>query len=476
MSQVSKNIFWLTLSRALALGLLFLAYTQLFRYLGVFGSGQYQFVLSYVMIFSTVVDFGVLQFITKKMSENEQDTKKYFQNFLAFETAVALVLYVLLLGIAYFRQFEPVVFQAVAITGLGMVVNALTYPYLAVMTVRQDLKKVALINFLNSLVNISIIFAAIYFKKHIVFLASIQLVFGILDILLYNIFIRKYLPNPGALSAILKFRLGNIGDILKQAWPFALLVGFSAIYNRIDVILIARVLDYTQTGFYTAAYKFFDLLNFFPASVSHTLFPFLAALMAKGLVGDVRQNLEKYLKLMIVVAMPVAVGGTLLAPKLIGLVAGQEFAPAAPVLSILIWAVAILFIYIPVNSLVISQLTKKALVVTGVNVVVNVVGNILLLPILGIKAAAIMTVASELLQGIFYFYFVKTAITQFNFWGILKKPLVASLIMGLSLWPLKELSLLLSVPVGAVVYVLILLALGFVTAEDIKIVKNLSQA
>jgi O-antigen/teichoic acid export membrane protein len=109
-------------------------------------------------------------------------------------------------------------------------------------------------------------------------------------------------------------------------------------------------------------------------------------------------------------------------------------------------------------------------------VVVNVVGNILLLPILGIKAAAIMTVASELLQGIFYFYFVKTAITQFNFWGILKKPLVASLIMGLSLWPLKELSLLLSVPVGAVVYVLILLALGFVTAEDIKIVKNLSQA
>jgi O-antigen/teichoic acid export membrane protein len=90
MSQVSKNIFWLTLSRALALGLLFLAYTQLFRYLGVFGSGQYQFVLSYVMIFSTVVDFGVLQFITKKMSENEQDTKKYFQNFLAFETAVGI--------------------------------------------------------------------------------------------------------------------------------------------------------------------------------------------------------------------------------------------------------------------------------------------------------------------------------------------------------------------------------------------------
>jgi len=67
--RVSKNIFWLTFSRAIALGLLFLAYTQLFRYLGPFGSGQYQFVLSYVLIFSTIVDFGVQQFITKRMAE-----------------------------------------------------------------------------------------------------------------------------------------------------------------------------------------------------------------------------------------------------------------------------------------------------------------------------------------------------------------------------------------------------------------------
>src|SRR3989338_11211404 len=150
MSLVSKNIFWLTLSRAVALLLLFLAYQRLFSYLGPFGSGQYQFVLSYVLIFSTVVDFGVQQFITKRMSEEPENTKKYFQNFMAFEAVAAVFLYVLLMAIAFFRGFEPVVFKAVAITGLGMVANALCYPYLAVMTAKQDLKKVALINFLNS--------------------------------------------------------------------------------------------------------------------------------------------------------------------------------------------------------------------------------------------------------------------------------------------------------------------------------------
>ena len=99
-NHVSKNIFWLTLSRVAALVLLALAYFALFRYLGPFGSGQYQFVLSYVLIFSTVVDFGIQQFITKKISEDPANTKKYFQEFFSFEAVIALLLYALLILVA----------------------------------------------------------------------------------------------------------------------------------------------------------------------------------------------------------------------------------------------------------------------------------------------------------------------------------------------------------------------------------------
>ena len=73
-SNITKNIFWLTASRVAALVMLALAYFALFRYLKPFGSGQYQFVLSYVLLFSTVVDFGIQQFITKKIAENHGET------------------------------------------------------------------------------------------------------------------------------------------------------------------------------------------------------------------------------------------------------------------------------------------------------------------------------------------------------------------------------------------------------------------
>lgn len=469
---VSKNIFWLSFSRVLALVLLFVAYARLLRYMGPENFGQYQFVLSFVLLFSTVVDFGIQQFITKKISENPGDSKKYFHSFLAFESVVAAVLYGLLLCIAWQGHYPAHVFAAIAIVGLGMVANALTYPFLAVLTAAQDLKKVAIINFLNSIVNVVFIFAAIYFGKSIVFLASIQLVFGILDLILYRIFLQKHIEKPDILSVFQNFDLSIIKSIFVSAWPFVILVGFSAVYNRIDMIIVTRMLGFEQAGLYGAAYKIFDLLGFFPAVVSHTLFPHFSALMAQSKLLEVRENLEKYLRFMLAAALPMAVGGTLLSKGIIMLLAGPEFISAAPVLSIIIWAPAILFIYIPVNSLVISQLTKKAAGVTGANVVVNIAGNLLLVPLYGIKAAACMTVFSEFVQGFFYFYHVRKNITPFSFWALLWKPAVASLAMALSLWPWRDASLAVTLPFGAVVYAVVLLVTGFLHKDDIAFAKS----
>lgn len=473
MSQVSKNIFWLSISRVLALVLLFVAYTQLFRYLGPFGSGQYQLVLSYVLLFSTVVDFGIQQLITKKISENPAEAKNYFYEFFSFEIVVAFLLYVLLVAVARERYADPAVFYGICLAGLGMVANALTYPYLAVMAAFQDLRRVAWVNFLNSCVNVGIIFTAIFLHRYIVFLASVQLVFGVLDLVLYRIFAVRHLPDIKLLGNIRLLDFHLIKKIIRQGWPFALLVGFSAIYNRIDVLLITWLKGYTETGYYTAAYKIFDLLGFFPSVVSYTLFPVFAGLMAKRALNEVKDNLEKYLRLMIAAALPMAVGGTVLSVRLIALVAGPEYAPAAPVLSILIWAPALLFVYIPVNSLVISQLTKNAVMITGSNVLVNIVGNLILIPRFGIQAAAAMTVVSESLQGIFYFYFVRTKIVRFKIGLNLLKPVVAALLMGLALWPLRDNSLFLTLPLGAGFYVLVLLALGFFKADDFELAKKL---
>lgn len=468
MSTPSKNILWLSVSRVISLGLLFLAYTQLFRYLGPEDSGRFQFVLSYVTLFGVIIDFGIQQYVIKKISEDRSKAKTYFHNFLSVEFVLAFVVYSTMVSIAYFNNYEPIVIKAIMLAGIGMVLHGLTYPFLAIITAFYDLKKAAILNFIASVINVGIIFATIWVKGNIVMLASQQLIYASLALFLYYQFVKRYIGSPQVISGFKKLDFVLIKKIFIAALPFAMLVGFSTVYNRIDIVLIQKFLGYTQTGLYTAAYKFFDLLAFFPAVVSHSLYPLFATLMSQNKLAEVRTILERYLRFMSAVALPMATGAMLLSGPLIRILAGEQYAEAANVLAVLVWAPAILFMYIVVNSLVISQLTKFAVAITGVNVVINIVGNLILLPRVGIMGAAVMTLVSESIQGIFYFYFVRKKITQFKFLINLWQPLIASSIMGVVVYFLRDQFILIPVVVGAVTYILSLLVLGFIRKDDLR--------
>lgn len=440
MPKASHNILWLSVSRVLGLVLLFFAYTQLFRYLGPTGTGQYQFVLSIVTIFGVIIDLGISQYVTKRIAEAPQEVSKLFHTFFAAEVFLAGLIYALMVAFVFVRGYEPVVEHAVLVAGVGLFCYGLTTPYLAVLSAFQDLKKVAAVNLLASAVNTAVIFSAIHFGQGIVFLALNQVVYGISALVVYQKLVKPYIPHTHIVRVLAHVDIALLKKIIKAALPFALLVSFSTVYNRIDVVLITHVLGYEQTGLYAAAYKVVDLTNFFPAVVSHSLYPVLAGFMAQKAIGDVRATLEKYIRFMVALALPMAMLGSLLSKQLILiLTSGDErFLPAAPVLAILMWAIAALFMYVTANSLVVSQLTKWAVVITGVNVVVNVVGNLILLPHIGVRGAAIMTVVSEALQGVFYFYFIWRNITHFSIGKILLKPLFATACMGVVVWWLQS--------------------------------------
>ena len=204
MSKIGRNIFWLTLSRLAAWAILFFAYTQLFRYLGPVGSGQFQYVLSFIFIFTTLVDLGIHTYIIQTVSREKEQARKYFFNFLAFEIIVAPLVYLLSVAIAYFQVTDPVVLWAIVIGGLGIIMGAITLPFMAVISAFQDLKKVALAQFLVSAVNAVFIFSAVIFQLYIVFLASAAMAANLVILILYARIIKRYI---GALNLSEAFRL-----------------------------------------------------------------------------------------------------------------------------------------------------------------------------------------------------------------------------------------------------------------------------
>ncbi len=472
-SKVSRNIITLVGSRILAAVLVFIGYASLFRYLGTYISGQHQYVLSFVMLFSVIVDFGIEQLVIKKVSENTEMAKKYLGNFFAVEFVLALFLWLVMIAIALLVHYEPGVRNAIILGGFGMFLNALTIPHTSILSAHQDMGIIAGINFLDSMVNVGVMFAAILTGHHVVFLVMVTAINGAIHMLLYNHLIKRYVAEPELLKSLRNLDFELVKKMLITALPFGILIGFSIIYNRIDVIILRQLRGYTETGLYAAAYKFVDFLAFAPAVVSSALYPFYSAEIQKGNLAGVKQAVQNYSRYMLALGLPIAIGGMILARKLIVVVGGDQFIEAAGALRILVFASGILFCYAAVNGLMINQMTRLAVKVTFANIFVNVIGNLIFIPIYGFRAAAVMTVFSEILQAGFYFYFVRRRIVDFQFFRFGFQPLLAAGIMGLALWPIRNYSLVISLPLGIVVYALAILLLGFFKKSDLAVTKQL---
>lgn len=473
MSKVSRNIFTLVGSRVIASALVFIGYASLFRYLGTYISGQHQFVLSFVMLFSVIVDFGIEQLVIKKVSEDNSQAKKYLGNFFAVEFVLALFLWALMTALAFAAHYEPGVRNAIILAGFGMFLTALTIPHTSILSAHQDMELIAGINFLDSIVNVGVMFAAILTHHHVVFLVMVQVVNGLLHIIIYNHLIKRYVPKPELFYHLRNLDWQLVKRMIITALPFGTLIGFSIIYNRIDVILLQHLRGYAETGLYTAAYKFVDFLAFLPAVVSSALYPFYSAEIKAGNMGAVKNALQNYTRLMLALAAPIAVGGMILAKKLIIVVGGAQFIDGYAALQILVFSSAILFSYAAVNSLMVNQLTRLAVKVTFVNIFINVIGNLILIPIYGFKGAAIMTVVSEFGQAGMYFYFVQKRIASFDILRFIPQPVIAALIMALALWPLKNATLAVTLPLGIAVYGAAIFAVGFLKKDDTSAIKRL---
>ena len=340
----------------------------MFRYLGTYASGQYQFVLSYVLLFSVVVDFGIQQLVIKKFQRIRRKGRNIWDIFFAVEFVLALSIWIVLSAIAVFAGYDQLVRNGIFVAGFGMFLNALTIPHKSILSAHEEHDHIAIINFFDSVINVAVIFSAIFLGKSVVFLALVQVFNGLMHVLAYEYLIRRYVPKPELFNFLKSLDFSLIKKMMTAALPFGMLVGFSVVYNKIDIIILTHFRGYAETGLYTAAYKFVDLLAFVPAVVSSSLYPFISARLASEDKETISSSLQKYTRMMLALAIPLMVGGIILAKKLIVVVGGSDFFGGYVALQILVLASGILFIYAAVNSVMVNQLTKIAVKVTFTNI------------------------------------------------------------------------------------------------------------
>jgi O-antigen/teichoic acid export membrane protein len=232
-----------------------------------------------------------------------------------------------------------------------------------------------------------------------------------------------------------------IRTMLIEAWPLAvagLLITFTA---RINVLILTGLRTMEEVGHYGAAYRLVEPLGFLPLAIVVSLFPLMSVYVEKD-PRQLRHYFNAGFKIAALLSFGVAALLVILAPLLIVLVYGSEFAAATETLQMLGASVPFWFCNVVFLHLVIAiGQQKRSLRVFGVMLVVTIALNLLAIPRWGAAGAAGATVLTELAACSVWVWICRSWIRG-DTGRFVAKLTGLHLVVGLGLWALPPLPLI----------------------------------
>ncbi len=195
------------------------------------------------------------------------------------------------------------------------------------------------------------------------------------------------------------WRLRIAAKLLRNCWPLILSGVVISIYMKIDQVMINSIMGAEAVGVYAAAVRLSEAWYFIPVVITSSVFP---AIINSKLQDEIRyyQQLKKLYNLMVWLAVTIALPTSIFAPWIIEMLYGAEYAGAASVLAIHVWAGVFVFIGVASGKWLLSEnLQIYTTINTSIGAAMNITLNYYLIPLHGIIGAAIASLVSFAIAG-----------------------------------------------------------------------------
>lgn len=256
----------------------------------------------------------------------------------------------------------------------------------------------------------------------------------------------------------------NFSSLRKHLQPVGILFIMtitSSIYTILDTSMLGFMTTDYQVGIYTAATKINRIVLNLIISTGTVLLPRLSYYCGKNDKKKFWGLAYKSFDLLMLLAVPAAIGLSVLTPDIISIISGVKYISAVPVMRIINPVIVIVGIsnFIGVQIFMPLKKEKWTLYSDIAGACVNLLLNALLIRIYGAIGAAIASVCAELIVTYIQLYFIKKYLSLKVIFLKLIKYLIMAIIMGYvayfvsRLFPSKVLSLILGVLSGIVIYV-----------------------
>jgi O-antigen/teichoic acid export membrane protein len=224
---------------------------------------------------------------------------------------------------------------------------------------------------------------------------------GGLGMAIYTELIAATAAGVAGLAYMLKFRTKERtwlkrAHLIRQGGVFNAYSFVATLCDRFDVVLLSKLAGDYATGIYAVAYRALAMTQILPYGVLFSLLPTLSRNWGST---TERVRLEKAMGLLLSAAFVVVLATIVFASPAMRLLLGPQYAESAVALKILIWAVILRYANYGLTIALLAAGQERVFVRTFlVCLAVNFVGNLIFIPMYSWRAAAGLTIVTELVQ------------------------------------------------------------------------------
>lgn len=394
--KIMGNMGWLFVDRFVRMGMGLFVGVWVARYLGPIQFGSLNFALAFIALFGTATTLGLEGIVIRELLHSPEETREILGTSLALRSVGGLLS--VAVSIATLRLIQPHDRQAlllVSILSLTLIFQAFdTIDCFFQSQVQSKItvwaKNAAFLVFAG--IKVSLIyakapvwaFAAAYSGE--IALGAGALVFG-------------YQLSGGRIFAW-RACTHRAVVLLKQSWPVIFSGMAIMVYMRLDTIMLKMMQGDFAVGLYSAATRVSEVWYFIPTAIVSSVSP--AIIRAKDDPELFYGRLRKLFSLMTVTAYVIGSIVALASHAIIRILYSNSYSGAAPVLAVHVWASIFVFLGVAQSPWNLSKnLLKQSLYNTLFGAIINVAMNLYLIPRYSAMGAAIATVVSYAISGVF---------------------------------------------------------------------------
>lgn len=434
--------------------------------------GSYTFAVVTVTLLDVLIDYGLGALITREVAKNPAAAGRYLGGALLLRSGfwlAALAVSGLIAGpLAGPLGVNAATGLTLLLLTLGLLPSAIAAALAALLRAAERMEAPAAVAIGTTVLKVTLGLGALLAGAGIVGLAAVSLVVNLCTLAALGGLTWRLLGPPRP-----ELDLRFAGELIGASFPLMVNNLLAGLFYRVDALLLKPLVGSAALGYYGTAYKFIDGLNIIPSNFTLALFPLLSREAAASGAG-LRRAAVQSLRLLLLLALPISVGTTLLAEEIVATFAGPQWVPeSAWALQVLIWFLPGSFANSFLQYVLIARnqqrfLTRAFLLGAGF----NLVANLWAIPRYGYLGAAATTVLSELVLLVPFWWAARADAPVGAVLGALWRPALAALAMGLVVLATRDALGLLCVPLGALVYGAGLVGLGTFSAEDRKVVRR----